>query len=174
MEPFVLRKWRLEDAESLAEQANNIKIWNNVRDYFPHPYSLQDGKEYIGMVLSQSNPAVNLAIAVEGKAVGGVGMVIFNDVERVTAEIGYWLGERYWGRGIMTGAVKQMSQYVFQNFDVIKLFAPVFEFNTASMRVLEKAGYQKEAILKKAAVKNGKIIDIHYYSLFKQTYHEKY
>ena len=159
----------MSDAASLAENANNINIWNNVRDYFPHPYSEKDGKEYIEMVLSQPKPATILAIDVEGKAVGSIGVVLQTDVERISAEIGYWLGEKYWNRGIVTESVKRMLAYSFTNFPHLrKIYAPIFDFNTASQKVLEKAGFEREAILKQGAIKNGKIIDLHYYSFIKK------
>ena len=183
---FELREWQLSDAKSLAEHANNINIWNSVRDYFPHPYLEEDGKHFIEMVLnnphpmrrtvigqmpieffSDLQPPMDFAIVVDGNAVGGIGIVPQKDVERITAEIGYWLGEKYWNRGIMSEAVKRMVKYAFANFELQKLYAPVFDFNIASQKVLQKAGFEREAILKQAAIKNGKIIDMHYYSLFK-------
>lgn len=167
MNTYKLREWRMSDAESLAVNANNINIWNNLRDFFPYPYSVKDGEEFIAMISNKPKPATNLAIEVDKEAVGGIGIVLNSDVERITAEIGYWLGEKYWGRGIMTSIVKEMTDYVFANFPVIKIYAPVFDFNAPSQRVLEKAGFKKEAILKQAAIKNGRIIDLHYYGLIK-------
>jgi RimJ/RimL family protein N-acetyltransferase len=164
---FELREWRLSDAASLAENANCIDIWNNVRDYFPHPYSEEDGKQFIELVLGKPKPAVDLAIIVDGKAVGGIGIVLQTDVERITAETGYWLGVNYWNKGIMTEVVRQMATYSFTHFPLRKIFAPVFDFNVASQKVLQKAGFEREAILKQAAIKNGKIIDMHYYSIIK-------
>jgi len=164
---FELREWQLSDAASLAENANNISIWNNVRDYFPHPYSEEDGKQFIEMVLAKPKPTVDFAIVVCGKAVGGIGIVPQKDVERIGAEIGYWLGENYWNMGIMTAAVKQMVAYAFTHFPLQKVYAPVFDFNIASQKVLQKARFEREAILKQAAIKNGKIIDLHYYSFIK-------
>jgi len=164
---FILREWRLSDKESLAEHADNIGIWNCVRDYFPHPYTIKDGEEFITMVMGKPKPAVDLAIEIEGRAVGGVGIVLQQDVERVGAEIGYWLGERYWNRGVMTDVIKKMVEYSFANFHIQKLYATIFDFNIASQRVLEKAGFEKEAVLKQAAIKNDKIIDLHYYGLIK-------
>ena len=164
---FELREWRLSDAVSLAEHANNIDIWNNVRDYFPHPYSEEDGKQFIETVLGKPRPAVDLAIVVDGKAVGGIGIVLQTDVERIGAEIGYWLGVKYWNKGIMTEAVRQMVTHAFTHFPLRKIFAPVFDFNIASQKVLQKAGFEREAILKQAAIKNGKVIDMHYYSIIK-------
>ncbi|MDR1632355.1 MAG: GNAT family N-acetyltransferase [Dysgonamonadaceae bacterium] len=165
---YKLREWRLSDVASLAENANNIHIWNNVRDYFPNPYSEEDGRQFIEMVLAKPAPATDRAIVIDGKAVGGMGIVPQTDVERISAEIGYWLGEDYWNRGIMTAAVKEMTEYVFLNFpELYKIYAPVFDFNLASQRVLQKAGFEREAILKQAAIKNDKIIDEHYYSILK-------
>jgi RimJ/RimL family protein N-acetyltransferase len=166
---FILREWQLSDAASLAENANNIHIWNNVRDYFPHPYSEEDGKQFIGTVLDKPQPATDRTIVIDGKAVGGIGIVLKTDVERIGAEIGYWLGEKYWSRGIMTGAVREMISYVFLHFpELKKIYAPVFGFNIASQRVLQKAGFEREGILKQAAIKNGEITDLHYYSIFKR------
>jgi RimJ/RimL family protein N-acetyltransferase len=163
---FTLREWNSSDYESLAENANNINVWNRVRDFFPHPYTIDDAKAYIDMIMQSPRPE-NFAIEVEGKAVGGIGIVPGSDVERLSAEIGYWLGEKYWGKGIMTEVVKIISQYVFNNTDFIRLFAPVFAFNEGSAKVLEKAGYTKIGVLHKAAIKNGKIIDMYYYELVK-------
>ncbi len=164
---FKLREWKLSDKKSLAENANNINIWNYVRDCFPYPYTEADGEQFIRMVLNSKKPSCELAIEIDNKAVGGIAIKTQSDVERISAEIGYWIGEKYWNKGIMTNVVKKMTDYVFANFPVKKLYAPVFDFNKASHRVLEKAGFKKEAVLKKAAVKNGKIIDLHYYSFIK-------
>lgn len=164
---FTLRPWRLSDAASLTAQADNIRVWNHVRDYFPHPYTERDGVAFIEMVLAKPAPATDLAIEIDGRAVGGIGIVPGRDVERITAEIGYWLGETYWGRGVMSDAVRQMADYAFANFEIRKLFASVFDFNRASQRVLEKAGFTREAILRSGAIKNGQIVDLHYYSLIR-------
>jgi RimJ/RimL family protein N-acetyltransferase len=164
---FELREWQMTDAASLAENANNIRIWNNLRDALPHPYSEEDGKQYIQMVLDKPKPTTNLTIAVDGKAIGSIGIVLHTDIERITAELGYFIGENYWNRGITTEAVKQMTAYSFANFQLHKIYATPFDFNIASQKVLQKAGFEREAILKQAAIKNGKIIDLHYYSLIK-------
>ena len=164
---FLLREWRMSDKKSLAENANNIKIWNNVRDYFPYPYTEDDAEQFIYSVIIKPNPQTDYAIEIDGQAVGGIGVVPQTDVSRITIEIGYWLGERYWNRGIMTNAVKQMVEYTFKNFSVTKIFALIFDYNSASMRVLEKAGFVREAILKKSAIKNNQTIDLYYYGLIK-------
>ena len=110
---YLLREWKLSDKESLTENANNINVWNNVRDHFPHPYKVEDAAQFIDMVLSKEQPCIDFAIEIEGKAVGGIGIVLNSDVERISAEIGYWLGENYWNRGIMTDVVKEMVDYSF-------------------------------------------------------------
>ena len=163
---FILREWRNSDSSSLAENADNIKVWNNVRDYFPHPYTQADARVFIGTVQGRT-PQTDFAVVVGGRAVGGVGFVPQSDVERLSAEIGYWLGEPYWGRGIMPRAVTAVAEYVFRETEIIRLFAPVFGFNRTSMRVLEKAGFEKAGVMRRAAVKNGQITDLYYYELLK-------
>ncbi|MDR1341892.1 MAG: GNAT family N-acetyltransferase [Prevotellaceae bacterium] len=165
---FMLREWQLSDAASLAENASNIHVRSSLHDYFPYPYSEEEGKQFIGMALSKPRPATDMAIVVDGKAVGGISIALQTDVERISAEIGYWLGENYWNRGIMTEAVKEMASYAFLNFlQLRKIYATIFDFNIASQRVLQKAGFEREGILKQAAIKNGKVIDLHYYGLIK-------
>jgi len=164
-----LREWQLSDAASLAENINNPNVWDNLRDGLPKPYSETDGKEFIEFVLAQPKPATILAIEFDGKVVGSIGITLRTDVERITAEIGYYLGENYWNKGIMTEAIKQMATYVFTNFPYLrKIYATPFDFNTASHKVLEKVGFEREAILKQAAIKNEKIVDMYYYSLFRK------
>ena len=167
LQKFTLRPWQLADKKTLAKHANNIHVWNNLRDYFPHPYTEDDGELFIQMVLNKPAPTTDFAIDIDGKAVGGIGIILNKDVERISAEIGYWLGESYWNKGIITHAIKQISEYVFAKFPVIKIYATVFSYNVASMRALEKAGFIKEGILKQAAIKNEKVIDLHYYGLLK-------
>ncbi|MDR0505501.1 MAG: GNAT family N-acetyltransferase [Dysgonamonadaceae bacterium] len=170
---FTLREWQPSDATSLAENANNINVWNNVRDYFPHPYCEKDGDTFILAVL-RGEMGIQRAIVVDNKAVGGIGAFPKTDVERITAEIGYWLGEEYWNKGIVTQAVREFTEYIFLNLpEILKICAPVFDFNLASQRVLQKAGFESEAILKQAAIKNGKIIDLYYYSLLKSQWKRK-
>lgn len=159
---FLLRPFVPGDAPSVARHADNIRIWNNVRDLFPHPYKRTDADTFIA-IASGKRPVQDLAIVVGGEAVGGISYVPGTDVERVSAEIGYWLGEAYWGRGIMSTAVQAMAAHIFATTDIQRLFAPVFDHNTASMRVLRKAGFRQVGILQNAAVKNGHIIDMHLY-----------
>lgn len=165
---FKLRAWTLDDVPSLVRHIDNIRIWNNVRDLLPNPYTEKDAREYILMVTEKVGPQVEFAIDIDGRAVGGIGLVPGSDVERISAELGYWLGEEYWGNDIMSKAVKQLVQYTFETLSFSKVFAMVFSSNAASMRVLEKAGFEKEAVLKSALIKNGVIMDFHYYSIIKK------
>ncbi len=159
----VVRPWRRGDEASLVRHANNRKIWLNLRDGFPHPYTLADAEKWVELNLG-SDPTTNFAIAVDGNAVGGIGVLLRSDVERRSAEIGFWLGEPYWGRGIMTAAVRAVAEWAFTTFDLVRLFGFVFEGNTGSMRVLEKAGCVCEGRLRRAAVKDGKVIDVLLYA----------
>jgi [ribosomal protein S5]-alanine N-acetyltransferase len=153
-----IREWRVGDEDSLVRHANNPKIWRNVRDAFPHPYTRRDAEQWIALSISQS-PAVSFAIEIDGEAVGGIGLVPREDVYRRSIEIGYWLGEAYWGRGVMTEAVRAITDYAFSNFDVCRVFAGVFEWNRGSARVLEKAGFEFETRLKNSITKQGQSID---------------
>jgi [ribosomal protein S5]-alanine N-acetyltransferase len=161
-----IRDWRVGDEDSLILHANNINVWRNVRDVFPHPYTRADAESWIALCRSQT-PAINFAIEVDGSAVGGIGLVPKEDVNRRSIEIGYWLGESYWGRGVMTEAVRAMTEYAFENFDICRIYAGVFEWNRGSMRVLEKAGYEFEARLKKSITKQGQCIDEMVYAIIR-------
>ncbi|MDH6357109.1 GNAT family N-acetyltransferase [Parabacteroides sp. PF5-9] len=165
-ENFEIRPWKLEDAESLSEQANNVNIWNNVRDGFPHPYTKKNGKAFIKECLKRSFP-LDYAIVVDGKAVGGVGFILQSDVERYNAELGYWIGEAYWNKGIITEAVRAAIRIVFQETDIARIYACAYAYNTASMRVMEKNGFRKVGVMEKAAFKNGAFVDFHYYELLR-------
>lgn len=153
-----LRPWQLGDEESLALHANNRKVWRNLRDGFPHPYTIEDARDYLRHCLE--NPtAPRFALEVDGNAVGGIGLHPQQDVARFSAELGYWIGEAYWGRGIMTEAVKATTAYGLEKLGFIRIFAVVFEWNEPSMRVLEKAGYTLEGRHRKAVAKDGQTID---------------
>lgn len=153
-----LREWRRGDEPSLVRHANNRNVWLNVRDAFPFPYLPSDAKAWIRLA---STDALNqvFAIDVEGFAVGAIGVRTGEDVNRLSAEIGYWLGEEFWNRGIATEAVKTVTQHAFDLLEMVRVHAEVFEWNTASMRVLEKAGFVKEGVLSKSAIKDKRIID---------------
>lgn len=159
-----LRNWKVEDAVELAQIANNKKIWDNLRDSFPHPYSLADAKTFINIV---KDTPTNLAIIYDRKVAGGISYTPQHDVERVSAEVGYYLGEEFWGKGILVQALKLLAEKVFAETEILRLFAIPFEHNLASMKVLEKAGYRKVGIMERGAIKNGKVVDLHYYELTK-------
>jgi [ribosomal protein S5]-alanine N-acetyltransferase len=153
-----LRDWRRGDETSLALHANNYKIWRNVRDRFPHPYSLEDAERWIEHARNE-DPLTNFAIVVEGAAVGGIGLIFHGDIYHRSAELGYWLGEAYWGRGLATEAVSGVVEWGFANFDIARIYAGVLAWNPASARVLEKAGFQFEARLRRAVTKEGVTMD---------------
>jgi RimJ/RimL family protein N-acetyltransferase len=160
------RDWRVGDEDSLVHHANNVNVWRNLRDAFPHPYTRADAESWIALCDSQT-PAISFAIEVDGSVVGGIGLVPKDDIYRRSIEIGYWLGEDYWGRGIMTEAVRAMTEYAFNNFDICRIYAGVFEWNLGSMRVLEKAGYEFEARLKNSITKQGQCIDEMVYAIIR-------
>ena len=153
-----IRSWRASDLDSLVRHADNRNIWINLRDRFPHPYTRRDGRSFI-RAMREADPETAFAIAVDGAAVGGVGFVLHQDVERVSAEIGYWLGEAYWGRGITSDALIALTRYAIEMHGLTRVFAVPFAYNAASCRVLEKAGYVLEARLRNSAIKDGHIID---------------
>ena len=157
-ERFVLRKWQAGDEPSLTENANNYNIWINLRDIFPFPYRMRDAREWVRTV-SKENPVTNFAIVVEDKAVGGIGLTIKSDINRRSAEIGYWLGEKYWNQGIVTEAVTAITEYGFSAFELCRIYAGIMEWNPASGKVLEKCGVTPEARLKKNITKAGKTMD---------------
>lgn len=158
-----LRPLRREDAPSIATYADNPRIWRNLRDAFPHPYQLRDAEAFIA---SQSGePTLAFAIEVGGEAVGVIGLIRLGDVERGTMEIGYWLGEPFWGRGIATEAVAALSEHAFATFGVERIEAKVFGWNRASARVLEKAGYTFEGRHRRAISKDGLVTDGLMYAL---------
>jgi RimJ/RimL family protein N-acetyltransferase len=153
----------MDDAASIAAAANDRAVWRQLRDLFPHPYQLSDARAFIGRAGLQDPPQA-LAIAVEGKAVGGVGIERQCDISRGSAEIGYWLGRTAWGKGIGTEAVQLVSDWAFLTFDLLRLYATPFADNAASCRVLEKAGYRLEGILRRSAIKDGEIRDQRMYA----------
>ena len=154
----VLRDWTLDDASSLVLHANNPRIAAMMRDGFPSPYTLADACSFIAMAMDRSQHLF-LAIDIGGTAVGGIGIQPMDDVRRRTAEIGYWLSETLWGQGIVTDAVRSLVPVAFGMYDIVRLQAGIFSTNTASMRVLEKCGFVREAIHAKAITKNGVLLD---------------
>lgn len=163
----IFRPFVPSDRESLAKHADNMNVWNNVRDYFPHPYAIADADAFIAYCMGQSTQT-DFAIDIAGEAVGAIGLMPRSDVQRVSAEVGYWLGEDFWGRGIATRVMTDFTEYVFRTTDYMNLFATVFSTNPASMRVLEKSGFGFVGVMHGAAVKNGRIIDLHIYEKLRQ------
>ena len=153
-----LRGWRENDVEALVKYANNRNIWINMTDAFPHPYAEKDAVEWLAKT-TKMDPMTFFAISTPEEAIGGIGFSIKTDVYRQTADIGYWLAEPFWGRNIVTNALKVVSDYAFKSFTLNRISAAVFEWNPASMRVLEKAGYVREGRLRKSVIKDGKVID---------------
>ena len=160
---YIIRDWSMGDAPSIARYANNRKIWMNLRDAFPYPYRLQDAESFISRVI-EANPITVFAIATQSEAIGSVGLMVGKDVHRYTAEMGYWLAEPFWGKGIMTQAVKSMSSYAIRNLKLHRIFAEPYSTNPASARVLEKAGFICEGILRSNVFKDGKVLDQYLYS----------
>lgn len=164
-----IRKWELLDAADLAAALSNKKVQDNLRDGLPYPYTAQDGTNYITDMLSaDENEAFAFAVTIDDKVIGSIGVFRQSNIHRLTAELGYYIAEEFWGRGIMTKAVKQICEYVFGNSDIIRIYAEPFACNKASCRVLEKAGFQYEGTLRNNAIKNGKVMDMKMYSLLKE------
>ena len=165
---IAIREWKIEDKIELARNLNNIKILNNLRDGIPYPYSEKDAEEFItSMLSSDKNKTFAFAITLKHKVIGSIGIFRCDNIHFRTAEIGYFIGEQYWGNGFMTSALMQACDYIFENTDIIRIFAEPFAFNTASCRVLEKAGFTCEGLLRSNAFKNGNIIDMKMYSRLK-------
>lgn len=160
---YIIRDWQLEDAPSIANHANNKKIWRNLRDAFPHPFHLEDARLFISRIL-ESNPKTIFAIATQNEAIGSIGLMIGKDVHRFTAELGYWLAEPFWGNGIMTQAVKKIISHGAQVLKLQRIFAEPYTTNPASAKVLEKAGFTCEGIMRSSAFKDGKTLDQFLYS----------
>jgi ribosomal-protein-alanine N-acetyltransferase len=165
--PCVVRSWQSSDLDSLVRHADNPRISDNLRDRFPSPYTRVEGEKWLAQA-SQLMPETNFAIESGGAVVGGIGILLGQDIERVSAEIGYWLGESVWGRGIATAAVVGLSRYALATFDLTRLFALPFADNLASRRVLEKSGYHLEGILRRSAIKNGQVRDQALYGLLRE------
>jgi ribosomal-protein-alanine N-acetyltransferase len=164
----IIRAWQIADASRLAILLNNTNILNNLRDGLPNPYTEVDAENYITTMLdADKTKTFAFAITVDDTVVGSIGIFRQDNIHFRTAELGYYIGEPYWGRGLGTSAVRQICKYVFDHTDIIRIFAEPFANNIASCRVLEKAGFQYEGLLRSNAVKNGKILDMKMYALVK-------
>lgn len=165
-----IREWRMTDAENLAKLLNNKKILDNLRDGLPYPYTVKDAEEFIKtMLCADQDKTFAFVITVNDQAIGSIGVFRCENIHFRTAEMGYYIGEPYWGKGFGTSAVEQACNYIFQHTDIIRIFAEPFAYNTASCRVLEKAGFQFEGVLRSNAIKNSQILDMKMYSRIKET-----
>ena len=163
---YELRKWRLSDAKELSAALNNRHILNNLRDGLPFPYTERDAAEYItAMRSADENDTFAYAITAEGHVIGSIGAFRQGNIHRQTAELGYYLAEEYWGQGVMSGAIRQLCDIIFQTTDILRIYAEPFSYNAGSRRALEKAGFRYEGLMKSNAVKNGKVVDMALYSL---------
>jgi [ribosomal protein S5]-alanine N-acetyltransferase len=156
--PCVLRSWQGGDEDALVRHGNDRAVWLNLRDRFPHPYTRADADNWVRLATSRT-PQTDFAITVDGQPVGGIGLILHDDIERCAAEIGYWLGREYWGRGLATAAVRGLTDHAFRSHPLTRVFALVFAANLPSVHVLEKAGYRCEGRLRRAAIKDGVVHD---------------
>ncbi len=153
-----IRSWHAADLEALVRHANNPNVAGNLRDQFPHPYTRQDGVDYLDYVRGL-DVEKSFALEYGREAIGGIGFLLGADIARHSAEMGYWLSEMYWRRGLATRAVLATSDWAFERYQLTRIFAQVFAHNTPSMRVLEKAGFEREGIMRRSAIKHGMILD---------------
>ena len=160
---ILLRPLADDDKEELTRLANNKKIWDNLRDLMPHPYTIDNAIFFINLT-KKEEPQMTFAIEYKGSLCGVIGLVAQQDVYKKTAEIGYWIGEPFWNKGIATKAVNLITGYGLNQLDLVRIHTGVFEYNTSSMKVLEKCGYNKEGVFEKAILKNGQIWNEHRYS----------
>ena len=164
-----IRLWSMEDSKDLAKALNNKKVHDNLRDGLPLPYTVSDAESFISTMLSaDQNTTYARAITVDDIVVGSIGVFRKDNVHRLTAEMGYYVAEEYWGKGVMTEAVKQMCRYIFCYTDIVRIFADPYASNVASCRVLEKAGFVYEGTLRNNAIKNGCLVDMMMYAILKE------
>lgn len=162
-----VRSWEWRDRESIVRHANNRNVSINLRDRFPYPYTDRDARNWLDTIVG-FEPETYFAIDVAGEAVGGIGYTMQYDVARRSAEIGYWLGEQFWGRGIATEALIAVTNHAFATHDLCRIYAHVFDWNGASARVLEKAGYAFEGRMRKSVTKEGQTIDQLMYAMIRE------
>lgn len=165
-----IRSWDLSDAPYIAEFANNRNIADMLRDGFPYPYSIKDANNFIQAAIKKDASAHLFAIDYEGISIGSIGAIFKDDIYRLNVEIGYWLAEEYWGKGITTKAIMLISRYIFTSFDTLRIFAEPFADNIGSQKALEKAGFRKEARFKNNIIKNGIIKDSMIYAILREEF----
>ena len=156
---YVVRDWRASDAEALPRHANDRRIWLGLRDAFPHPYTPEDAHRFLAMVAAQDPRTYFCIASPHDEAIGAIGFLRHQDVERFSAEIGYWLSRRHWGHGIATAALVAVTRHAIETHGLNRLYALPFAGNPASVRVLEKAGYVLEGRLHRSAFKDGRFVD---------------
>lgn len=164
-----LRPWRVADRDALLRHADDRAVWRNLRDLFPHPYTERDADAWLAFAAADPSPAGVYAIDVDGEAAGVIALEPGRDIERLSWEVGYWLGQAFWGRGVVTEALCAVTDAAFREPDVVRIYAPVFSWNRPSMRVLEKAGYRREAVLVRSGVKDGTVVDRVIYATTRDT-----
>lgn len=166
-----IRKWHPDDAAALASVLNNRRILDNLRDGIPYPYTEKDALSFIlGMLTEDEDSSFSFAVTADDRVIGSIGVFRQQNIHRQTAELGYYLAEEYWGQGIMTEAVRQICADVFANSDILRIYAEPYAYNTASCRVLEKAGFTFEGVLRQNAVKNGRVLDMRMYALLRSEF----
>lgn len=163
---FKLRGWRHDDVTAIQRHADNPNIYNYLLDRFPHPYTMEAAENWVSAMLAM-RPNYNFVIDLDGEACGVIGLEIRDDVYRKSPLLGYWIGEDYWGRGIMPQAIRLITNFAFTELDMIRIQAGVLSNNPRSMRTLEKAGFVKEGILRHNIIKNGQLLDEHIYGTVK-------
>lgn len=169
-EGIILRPWTANDASQLSSIANNQRIGDNIRDGLPFPYTIKDAHDWLNIILPENNPPRFFSISIDNQIVGSIGIILKTNIYRKNFEIGFFLSENFWGRGIITRAVKAVTWYTFRNFDIVRVYAETFSDNTGSRRALEKAGFKLEATLRKSIIKNDIIKDSCIYSILKEDF----
>ncbi|MBC8570342.1 GNAT family N-acetyltransferase [Zongyangia hominis] len=166
---FSLRPWLLTDVPSVLKYADNEKIAANLRDVFPHPYTEADAVGYVSSCIGAGEERqLTRAIVVGGEAVGSIGIFLQEDVYRKSGELGYWLAEPFWGKGVMTRAIRRLCGEAFARYDIVRIYAEPYASNMGSRRALEKAGFTLEGVLRQSVYKRGRLLDSCIYSLLKE------
>lgn len=164
---FKIEQWDLKYVDDVVKYANNKRIADNLRDVFPYPYTKEDAAFFINDCINNDEKNILKAITINGHAVGSISVIKLNDVNRKTAEIGYWIGEEFQNKGIMKKAVKMVIKEAFERMDIVRIEAEIFETNIPSRKVLENNGFKLEGRKEKSIFKNGKIMDSLIYAIIK-------
>lgn len=159
-----LRHLRRDDVAAVTRLVGDRRVWLNLRDVVPHPYTLRDGADFVGRMVASTDPEA-VAIELDGDLAGVIGVHPNTDVHRYVAELGYWLGPPFWGRGVATRCVRAITAHVFATTELLRIEAHVFSSNPASSRVVEKAGFTLEGTLRASVVKDGRVLDRHMWAM---------